>query len=159
MVPLVLTGLFLVGLPIALLTVFKSSAATMFFSTCVGLVVLSGADASLISTTASLLPVGEAEAYVRALLLVVFLVIGALLSKGTVRKSSGLLLHVLVVLFASLLLWSALPGLTGLSWLVDSSSQYAWDVVNSFQTVIATVGFIASLLLTRPKQKPHDKHK
>ncbi len=154
-----LSGLLIIGLPIALLVVFRSSATTMFFAMCVGLVVLRGVDDSLIVAAASVLPIGEAEAYVRLLLLIVFLVIGSLLSKGSVRKSSGLLLHGFVLMFGSLMLWSVLPALTELSWLVDSTDQYAWDIASSFQTIIVTVGFIASLLLTRPKHKAHDKHK
>lgn len=151
MIPLVITGLVLLGLPLILLIVFRSNAATMFLSACAGIVLLNSLDPSVVATAGAIVP-GEGEAYVRLSVVILPIFFAVLLTRGAVHKITGLPLHLVVVVLISIMLWVMLPDLTRISWLQDSTNERVWDIVKPFNTLVVAIGFAISLVLSL-KQK------
>ncbi len=154
MTALIVSTLCLLGLPLLLLFLFKSNAAIMFFAACAGIVLLSSLDPSVVATAGALLP-GEGEGYIRLSAVLLVLVFAALMFKGAVHKASGYLLHGVVVLMTSLMLWTTLPEKTGVSWLLDSTSQSVWRTLSDFQTFIIAFGFSLSLVVILKTRVKH----
>lgn len=136
----------MLGLPLFLVIMLKANAAIIFFTACAGIVLLSSLDPSVVTTAGAVIP-GEGEGYIRLSVVVLSFVVGAILSRGSVRKASSYLLHGLLVLFTALTLWALLPMLTGVSWLHTSTEQATWQTVDDFKTMIIALGFSLSLVV------------
>ncbi len=155
MIPLVLTAALLLAVPIILLVLFMSNAAIMFLAACTGLVLLSSLDPTVVTTAASVIP-GESEGYIRLAVVMLSVAFAALILRGSIRKTSQLLLHSLVVVIMALMLWALVPDLTGISWIVESTEFPAWEYVSDFKSLIVAVGFSLSLLIVL-RSKGHDQ--
>lgn len=160
MMPLVFTGLLLLGLPLALFIVFKSNAAVMFFAACAGVVLLTTLDPTVVATAASVVP-GEGEAYIRLAVVVASVAFAALLLRGSVHKPAEYMLHGLLVIVLAATLWAIMPELTNISWLEESTRQSTWEYVDDFKALVVAVGLSLSLLLllkSRGGEKAKGKH-
>ena len=146
MMPLVFTGTALLGIPLILFVLFKSSGAVMFFAACAGLVLLSTLDPTVVATAASVVP-GESEAYIRLAVVLLSIAFSALLMRGSIHKAPEYLLHGLLVFITAGMLWATLPSLSGVSWLVDSTKQNVWEYADDFKAVVVAAGLSLSLLI------------
>lgn len=159
--PLALTGLSLLGVPMLLFVLFKSNAAIMFLAACAGLVLLSSLDPTVVTAAASVIP-GESEGYIRMAVVLLSTAFAALMMRGSVHKAAEFLLHGLLIILTAAMLWGSLPALSGVSWLLDSTKQDVWVYVDDFKAMIVAVGFSLSLLvLLRSKgggEKSKGKH-
>lgn len=144
--PLVLTGVTLLGLPLTLFVLFKSNAAIMFLAACAGLVLLDSLDPTVVTTAASVIP-GESEAYIRLAVVLLSIAFSALLMRGSVRKVVEYLLHGLLIIILSALLWARLPSLSAVPWLIDSTDQDVWGYIDDFKALIVAAGLSLSLLV------------
>lgn len=144
--PLVLSGVTLLAVPMVLFVLFKSNAAIMFLAACAGLVLLSSLDPTVVTTAASVVP-GESEAYIRLVVVLLSMAFAALLLRGSVRKAPEYFLHGLIVVVTAAMLWATLPDLSGASWLVESTKEDVWGYVNDFKALIIAVGLSLSLLV------------
>ena len=146
MTPLLISAFILLGVPAGLLYVFRSNAAIMFLAACAGIVLLGSLDPNVVATAGAFVP-GEGEAYTR--LSVVFLSIGfaAMMFRGTIKKPSGYLLHGLLILIMAFMLWTSLPFVTGISWLIDSTEQSHWSTIEDYRTFIIALGLSLSLVV------------
>lgn len=149
---LLISGAFVFGLPVSLLVIFRANVAIMFFAACAGVVLLDSLDPTVVTTAGAVVP-GDGEAYVRLAVIVVTLIFSAMMSRDSVRKMTGYMLHGLLVLLLGLMLWALLPYLSGISWLLNSVDEPVWQYVDDFKTVIIALGFSLSLVVVL-KSKP-----
>lgn len=146
MTAVLLTALLVFGIPLLLLFLFKSNAAIMFLAACAGIVLLGSLDPTIVATAGSVVP-GEGEAYIRLSVVTLSLIFAALMSKNHVKKVTGFILHGLLVILTALMLWSSLPSLSGVSWLVDSTDMSSWQTLDDFKTLVIALGFSMSLIV------------
>jgi len=144
--PLILSGITVLGLPLLLLFVINADAAIMFFAACGGIVLLTSLDPAVVSTAGALVP-GDGEDYIRLTVVVLALVFSALVFKGSTRRPANYVIHFILVLATSVMLWTFLPRLTGVSWLVDGTSSSVWQTLDDFKSLIVATGLVASLLV------------
>ncbi len=158
MVSALLPLVIFLGLPLALLIIYKSNAGVMFLAACAGLVLLSSLDDAVVTTAGSVVP-GEGEAYVRLSVVLLSIFFAALMFRHTVHGTK-LFLHGAIVILLAGMLWVTVPGVTGLSWLQESSDLNFWLDLYSFRSIIIALGFSLSLiavLTSRHKSKHKSK--
>ncbi len=153
MVSLVITAVVLFVLPLVLLYFFSSNAGIMYLAACAGLVLLSSLDPAVVTTAGAVVP-GEGVAYVRLSVVLLSMALAALMFRGTVHGSL-LYLHFFIIVFMAGTLWALLPGVTGVSWLVDSTAEPQWQTVDDFKSLIIGAGFASSLLAIVTRSKKH----
>ncbi len=146
MMPLVLSAVVLLGLPVGLLLFFKANAGVMFLAACAGLVLLSTLDPAVVSTAGAIVP-KEGEGYVRLAVVLLSIVFSAMIFRNTIKHGT-LLLHVVLAVLIAVMLWLLLPSATGVSWLLDNLKEPIWQNVNEFRTLIVTSGFSLALIAT-----------
>jgi len=150
---LLLTTLVLLVLPLFLLFFFGTNAGVMFLAACAGIVLLSSLDPAVVTTAGAVVP-GEGEAYIRLSVVMLAIVLGAMMFRHTV-KGPVLLAHVFVILFLAGTLWTLLPNVTGVSWLVESTNQSVWDTLSDFTSLIVSAGFVSGLVAVLARSKKH----
>ncbi len=153
MIPLILTGVCVLGLPMFLMILFRSNAAIMFLSACAGIVLLDSLDATVVATAAAVVP-GEGEAYIRLAVVLLSVAFAALMFRGTIHKLSGYFLHGILVTLTAVLLWAALPSLSGVSWLLESATQPIWEYVDDFRAIVVALGLALSLVVALRTKHP-----
>lgn len=161
MISIVISLLLLVGIPFILLVIFKASAGIMFLAACAGIVLLQSLDPAVVTTASSIVPLQDADAYIRLSVVVLSIVFAAMMFKNTV-KTGHLPFGVFVVLTLGTMLWLLLPESTGISWLVETTEQNLWQDVQEFETLIVATGFSLSLfeiMMMRRHAKHAKKHK
>lgn len=159
MIPLVVTSLLLLGMPLVLVIYFRSNAAIMFLSSCAGIVLLNSLDPTVVAAAGSVVP-KEGEAYVRLFVVLLAIVFSALMTRHAHKKAPLLMLHILLTICMALMLWVTLPLLIRISWMSDSTDLEPWQILQDFQTIIIAVGFALSLvtLFKRGHGKDKEKH-
>ncbi len=153
MTTLVIAGLLFLGLPLALLFLFRTNAGVMFLAATAGLVLLGSLDPTVITTASAVVP-GEGEAYVRLSIVILSILLAAMMFKGSV-KGSTLFLHAGIIVFLAGTLWVLLPGATGVSWLIESTKESVWQNFYDFRSLIIAAGFSTSLLAVLTRTKGH----
>ena len=70
-----------------------------------------------------------------------------------------LLMHIAIALILGALLWLELPMLSGASWMLETQSLRAWDVLDAFQSPIIAIGIALSLITSLHNSKHGKKSK
>ena len=153
MISLIIAALIMCVLPMFLLFFFGTNAGVMFLAACAGLVLLGSLDPTVVTTAGAVVP-GEGEAYIRLGVVILSIIFAAMIFRHTV-KGSTLYMHALVVIFMAGTLWILLPGVTGVSWLMDSTEQSIWSTLHDFRSLIIGAGFASSLFAVITKTKKH----
>lgn len=143
--------------PTLLLWAFKSHAGVIFFAACAGLVTVGTLDVAVVAAAGAVVPF-EGEAYVRLMVVLMTIGLGALLSKNSVQKN-GYVVHAILSLLVGCMLWILLPSATGVSWLVSGVDNDYWLVADSFKTLVIAGSFSLSLILIPTKKQKHGKKK
>lgn len=138
------TALLTLGLPFGMVVILRSNAGMMFLAACAGLVLLSNIDGAVVTAAGAVVP-GEGEAYVRLAVVLLSIVFAGLVFRDSVAGRL-MLLHVLIVLLLAAMFWLLLPGASGVSWLIDTTTSELWRSFNNFKTLIITAGFGLSLV-------------
>ncbi len=155
MTTLVISVLLLLILPLALLLLFKTNAGVMFLSACAGLVLLGSLDPTVVTAAGAIVP-GVGEAYVRLSIVILSIVFAAMMFQGTTHGSK-MFFNVVIVIFLAGTLWLILPGVTGVSWLIDSTKESTWKSFNDFKSLIIASGFALSLLAVLVRGGKHGR--
>ncbi len=134
------------AVPVVSLAVFRANAAVSFFAACTGIVLLSGLDPAVVSTSAVFLP-GEGEAYVRIAVMMLTMLLAALLYRHTVHDALRWVLHGTITLCTVAMLWVVLPSKTGVGALLNVIDEPLWITVSNYETLIVAVGFSISVLI------------
>lgn len=150
---LILPIAILLGVPMAMLIVFKSNAGIMFFAACSGLVLLANLDAVVVTTAGAVVP-GEGEAYVRLAVVLLSIAFAGLVFRGT-SKGFELVLNGFIALILATMLFLILPGASGVSWLLDITTEDYWTRTNDFRALIISIGFALSLIVVLTGKKKH----
>lgn len=155
--------LIVLGVLASLLTVviyyFRTNAGMIFFAACASLLILSSVDPVVLSTAGSLLPT-EGEGYVRLAVVALPIALAAMLFRHTV-KGGALALHVAIGLLLAVVLALQLPGVVGLSWLLDTIDNDYRKLINDFSMLILALSFSLSLvavMLSTKKSGKKSKH-
>lgn len=159
MTSLIISFVFLVGLPLALLIVLKTNAGVMFLAACAGLVLLDSLDPTVVTTAGAIIP-GEGEALVRLTVVLLSIIFAATMFRHAISNAQ-LPLHIVIALLIGVTLWLVLPSSTGVTFLLDNAKQSLWQNTNDFLTLIVASGFSLSLLailLAKPAKHEKGKH-
>ena len=161
MTSVIISVLLLAGVPLLLLILLKASAGIMFLAACAGVVLLDSLDPAVVTTASAIVPVQDADSYIRLAVVLLSVVFAAMMFKNTV-STGHMLYSIFVVLTLGSMLWLLLPESSGVSWLLESTQQSVWQDTNSFKTLIIASGFSLSLidiLFVRRYAKHAKKHK
>ena len=153
MMPLIVSGLSLIGFTLFLLVFFKANAGILFLSACAGVILLQSLDPVVISAAGAVLP-SEGEAYVKLLVVLLSMLFAAMMFRHSV-KPSQLAIHGLLAVVTGLLLWLLLPSTTGLSWLRSAVREDIWQTLKSYETLVVSLGFCLSLVVVLLSKGSH----